>query len=201
MPIAVWVVKQRHVGSIKTPAATRPRKHSDSASRTNFESMVEPTNFTNKISEPKIVQRLALVFSLVCIFGCSSIMVRPSPEGRPDLQGIPANDLIAALRASQADLRSLDALGKIRVSTPENRLRASQVVLVQSPDAFRIEVLAPFGISYVIAADGEALTTLSTQDNVLYRGRPDQQTIAEVIGIALAPRDMTSLLLGRACKG
>jgi len=159
--------------------------------------MVEPINFTNRISEPKIVQRLALVFSLVCIFGCSSTMVQPSPESRRDLQGIPANDLIAALRASQADLRSLDALGKISVSTPENRLRASQVVLVQSPDAFRIEVLAPFGISYVIAADGEALTTLSTQDNVLYRGRPDQQTIAEVIGIGLAPRDMTSLLLGR----
>jgi len=159
--------------------------------------MVGPTNFKNKTSELKIVHRLALVFSLVCIFGCSPVMVRPSPEGRPDLQGIPASDLIAALRVSQADLRSLDALGKISVSTPENRLRASQVVLVQAPDAFRIEVLAPFGISYVVAADGESLATLSTQDNVLYRGRPDQQTIAEVIGIALAPRDMTSLLLGR----
>ncbi len=159
--------------------------------------MVGPTNFKNKISEPEIVQRLALVFSLICIFGCSPVMVRPSPEGRPDLQGIPASDLIEALRVSQADLRSLDALGKISVSTSENRLRASQVVLVQAPDAFRIEVLAPFGISYVVAADGEALATLSTQDNVLYRGRPDQQTIAEVIGIALAPRDMTSLLLGR----
>jgi hypothetical protein len=159
--------------------------------------MVGPTKFKNKISEPKIVQKLALVFSLVCIFGCSPIMVQPSPEGSPDLQGIPATDLIGALRVSQADLRSLDALGKISVSTPENRLRASQVVLVQAPDSFRIEVLAPFGISYVVATDGEALATLSTQDNVLYRGRPDQQTIAEVIGIALAPRDMASLLLGR----
>jgi len=124
-------------------------------------------------------------------------MVRPSPEGRPELEGAPASDLIAALRVAQEDRRSLDALGKISVSTPGNRLRASQVVLVQAPDAFRIEVLAPFGISYVVAADGEALATLSTQDNVLYRGRPDQETIAEVIGIALSPRDMASLLLGR----
>ncbi|MDG1401192.1 MAG: hypothetical protein P8R45_10660, partial [Candidatus Binatia bacterium] len=111
--------------------------------------------------------------------------------------GIATSDLIEALRVAEKDLRSIDALGKVRIATPENRLRASQVVMARAPDAFRIEVLAPFGISYAVATDGETLAALSTQENILFRGPPDEQTIAEVIGIALSPRDMTSLLLGR----
>lgn len=152
-----------------------------------------------KTSEWPTVRRLALIFPLICALGCSAASIRPTTDSgvAGSFSGIATSDLIEALRVAEKDLRSIDALGKVRIATPENRLRASQVVMARAPDAFRIEVLAPFGISYAVATDGETLAALSTQENILFRGPPDEQTIAEVIGIALSPRDMTSLLLGR----
>ena len=143
------------------------------------------------------MQRLVLLLSLIGILGCSPTIIQSTPGKNPTLRGIAASDLIGALQINEDNLKSIDALGKISVATPDNRLRASQVVLAQSPNAFRIEVLAPFGISYAIATNGETLAALSTQEDVVYRGRPDPQTIADMIGIALSPRDMASLLLGR----
>lgn len=146
-----------------------------------------------------MLRRLAALLSLALMIGCSPAFLRPTSDSdtKTSLSGISTSELTAALRRAEQELRSIDALGKVRVSTPENRLRASQVVMAQAPDAFRIEVLAPFGISYAVATDGKTLAALSTQENIVFRGSPDEQTIAAVIGIALAPRDMTSLLLGR----
>ena len=151
----------------------------------------------NEISETIILRRLALLVPLLFVIGCAPTVIRPALEAGNGLPTTSTRELTQALQTAEKNLRSIDALGKVRISTTENRMRASQVVMAQSPDTFRIEVLGPFGVSYAVASDGKTLAALSTQENVIFRGRPDANTIAEVIGIALAPKDMTSLLLGR----
>lgn len=110
-----------------------------------------------------------------------------------------ATDLLKILEGRERALRSLDALGRIRVEgeAVEGKLRASQVVLVEAPDSFRIEVIAPFGISYVVASDGSTLAVAAPHENFHHASRVDADAIADAIGVRADAQTMAALLLGR----
>ncbi|MFP6664835.1 MAG: hypothetical protein VCC00_11580 [Deltaproteobacteria bacterium] len=145
-----------------------------------------------------IQQKLPLLLALILLGGCAVQIARPTaPEG-PSLATASATELLGVLRGRESALRSLDALGKIRVEAPQGgRFRASQVVMAMAPAAFRIEVLAPFGISYVVASDGQQLATLATQENSVHRGPATALSIQLTTGVAADGEEITALLLGR----
>lgn len=131
--------------------------------------------------------------------GCATQIARPALPAGPSLATASAGELLGVLRGRESALRSLDALGKIHVAAgPQgNRFRASQVVMAMAPAAFRIEVLAPFGISYVVASDGQELAALATQENSVHRGPATALSIESTTGVAADGEEITALLLGR----
>lgn len=110
-----------------------------------------------------------------------------------------ADSLLAILAGRERALHSLDALGTIRVEgeSIQRKMRASQVVLVQAPDSFRIEVLAPFGVSYAVTSDGQKLTAAAPHENFRQTSGVDAASIAAATGVHADAGTVTALLLGR----
>ncbi|MEO2168818.1 MAG: hypothetical protein ABGY42_12020 [bacterium] len=145
-----------------------------------------------------ILRRLPVLFALALLGGCAAQTTRSAAPDGPSLASASAPELLGILRGRESALRSLDALGKIRVEAPQGtRFRASQVVMAMAPAAFRIEVLAPFGISYVVASDGQELAALATQENSVHRGPATALSIQRTTGVAANGEEITALLLGR----
>jgi outer membrane lipoprotein-sorting protein len=127
---------------------------------------------------------------------CSTRVLRaPRAEAPPVLPT--AAELEGRIALERKRLQSLRTLADSEISGPDGRFRASEVVLVAPPDRLRIEVLSTFGVSWILATDGEVLDVYSRQEETVYRGRPSRSLIEYYLPVPLALADLTELLLGR----
>lgn len=149
----------------------------------------------------------ALVAALAAS-GCAAAK-RPaatSPGSLPAADAPVATELEAIATARRASIRSLRGTGKLQVTVDaarggeirRQRLAASQSLLVRAPDAFRLEALTPFGVGYVVAADGARIAAFAPAERVLWRGEADRDTVAAATGVSAEPADVVALLLGVA---
>ncbi|MFM7736736.1 MAG: hypothetical protein ACKPBU_12240 [Alphaproteobacteria bacterium] len=117
-----------------------------------------------------------------------------------------AAELAEVAAARRRSLHALRATGKLQVTVDategsearRQRLSASQSLLARAPDSFRLEVLTPFGVGYVVAADGASIAAYAPGERVLWRGDADLRTVAATTGVAAEPSDVVALLLGVA---
>lgn len=135
--------------------------------------------------------------------GCAAARRSLEPPAAPAGAPSPA-ELEAVATARRRALRGLRATGKLQVTVDtaegseirRRRLSASQSLLASAPAAFRLEALTPFGVGYVVAADGGSIAAYAPGERVLWRGESDLRTVAAATGVAAEPADVVALLLG-----
>ena len=127
--------------------------------------------------------------------GCSTQVQEPYREAPRVLPT--ARELQARIETERGRLRSLRTLADSEITGPDGTFKTSEVLLIEPPDHLRIEVLTPFGVTWILATDGRVLDVYSRQEETVYRGRPTPDLIDHYLPVPLALADLTELLLGR----
>lgn len=124
---------------------------------------------------------------LVAACGLRSGAVRPVRETTAD-------ELLSAMAARRAAITSLRA--QVRLRSGLARMWTRQAVLVQRPDAIRIDVLSPFGLALAIGTEGRTLWAYPPQQGVLYEGAASPANLQRLLGTPLAVGDLVDVFLG-----
>jgi len=93
--------------------------------------------------------------------------------------------------------------GRLRVSLdgPELRARTGVLVAFERPDALRVEVPGPAGARVVAVARGGSLTAVFPAQRAFFEGQATPASLADLLGIALAPGEVMDLLVGSPPDG
>jgi outer membrane lipoprotein-sorting protein len=140
-----------------------------------------------------MMRRFALLFLLVA----SACVPRPAaPPASPPPPLVAAAQLLARLDENAAAFRSLEGLAKVRVSSGDKTLSASQVLIVEKPDRFRAETLSPFGNPLLLmATDGASITILIPGEQTFYSGEATARNVQRFTRLPLRLPDLVQLLL------
>jgi hypothetical protein len=127
---------------------------------------------------------------------CTTTRVsRPVIEETPALPA--AGELLGRLAADRRRVRALRTLADSQLDGPDGRFRSSEVLLVEPPARLRIEVVSTFGVTWILATDGETLDVYSRHEETVYRGTPARDLADRYLPVPLPLSDLTELLLGR----
>jgi outer membrane lipoprotein-sorting protein len=118
---------------------------------------------------------------------------------RPPLPPIPPGMdqlLLQRLDDQRLAFHSLQGMARVRLVSGGRSQSSTQVLLAQSPDRFRSEVLSPFGQPLLlITADGHELRVLVPGEGRLYRGAPSVENLLRFTRIPLGFEALVPLLL------
>jgi hypothetical protein len=89
----------------------------------------------------------------------------------------------------------------VSLDGPELRARTRVLVAFARPDALRVEVPGPGGARVVAVARGGELTAVFPAQAAVFEGRATPSSLAELLGIALAPAEVMDVLLGSPPDG
>jgi hypothetical protein len=107
-----------------------------------------------------------------------------------------AAELEATMRARAEAVATFRGQARLRYEGPDGKLKASQMIVVESPDKIRMDFMSPFGPTYTVAADGESLVAYDRGEKVLYRGRASARNVAEYIRVPVSVGILASLMRG-----
>ncbi|MCP4004453.1 MAG: hypothetical protein GY725_09685 [bacterium] len=92
-------------------------------------------------------------------------------------------------------LRSLRAVGKLRIRSQAGGGSVKEVILVQRPGQLRLESLGLLGNSLnLLVTDGQSFSFFDGRS--LERGVVDEQVLSQRLGLALTPSEAIEVLLG-----
>jgi hypothetical protein len=138
-------------------------------------------------------RRAALAVGLL-LAGCAP-RLRPPPAGLP----LDPAALLAAARASQARVASVQGLARVEYQGPGEAGGMDQFLAAEPPGRLRVETQDFFGnVVSVLAVDGGALALYDARERVYYRGRATPANVARLIQVELPPADLVALLCGSA---
>ncbi|HEY2901396.1 MAG TPA: hypothetical protein VGL59_12520, partial [Polyangia bacterium] len=144
---------------------------------------------------PTVVARRFFVFALVVVAaggGCH----HPPPAQRPT-PGPSAAELLAALTARQAAVRTMNARVRATSWIDDQRLRASVLMLVTRAGQLRFEAEVSLqGTVSILTTDGTRFSLLDLQKNELHQGPACPANVAALIRIPLLPEEVAAILLG-----
>lgn len=135
------------------------------------------------------MRRLVAVGLALCLASCG--LLRPRPALPP---GATAESLLADLDARRRAVRTMRARVHIRSGLVE--MWAREAVLVERPDAVRVDVLSPFGLAVALGTDGERLWIYPPRERVRYEGAVTPENLTRFLGAAVGVRDLVDVLLG-----
>ncbi len=121
----------------------------------------------------------------------------PGRHTRPDDFSEDPAPLLAAVRARNAQVRSLTGELKLEVWRGSERVRLTQLFAVQAPDRLRLSVLTPFGQELsVLVSDGQTLSIWAQDERRFYRGEANAKNLSRLVPVPLAPDALGALLRG-----
>jgi hypothetical protein len=141
--------------------------------------------------------RLAIACSLasLVVAGCAKRTLN-LPTGA----GAPLTDfatLHADVATACSGVRTLTAELGLSGRAGDQKLRGRALAGFQSPDAMRLEGLAPFGPpAFILVARGNEATLLLPRDDRVLRGAGGGQILGALTGVTLAPADLQAILTG-----
>jgi len=103
---------------------------------------------------------------------------------------------IAARRARSLDTMQTSAV--MEYSGGGKHVKTREDITVKRPGNLRVEALNPFGVSAIVAANGNQIAVYVPSQNVIYRGQASAATLNRFAQIPLDPKPATDLLLGLA---
>ena len=140
------------------------------------------------------IWHFALCISVLAA-GCAQRTVQlPTGPGRPlaDYAAIHAD-----VTKSCSSVRTLTAELALSGRAGDQKVRGRALAGFQSPDAMRLEGLAPFGApAFILAARGREATLLLPRDHRVLRGASAAEILGALTGVALAPEDLQAILTG-----
>jgi outer membrane lipoprotein-sorting protein len=101
-----------------------------------------------------------------------------------------------AIEARRDMIQSIRAVARMRYTSPNESRRAKQVIVAERPDRLRLEILSPFGIVFVLAAQDGTLAAYSRDEATVYRGEASAENMARYAGVDLPVSMAIDLLLG-----
>jgi hypothetical protein len=90
----------------------------------------------------------------------------------------------------------LSASGRITLLGPEGKLSARIVFGVARPDSLRIEIPEGTGLRFLLVSKGETLRADLPQEDAMFEGPANRETMNRLFGIDFAPKDLVSAILG-----
>lgn len=135
------------------------------------------------------------VFGLLLLVsaGCSSLLTARKPLD-PDAD--PA-DVIRSVEHNLRRAKTFSGRGLLTLSSAEGSQRATLSVQLKRPDSLHFKIEGPLGLDLMAGSiGGDSLLVLSSRDNILYRGRPEQLSDIIVLPGNPALSDLISLFMG-----
>lgn len=133
----------------------------------------------------------ALALTAAC---AQKTLTLPTGRGTP----LPAAaQLHAETSKACSGVRTLTAELALAGRAGTERLSGRALVGFRSPDAMRLEGLAPIGQpAFILAARGGTATLLLPRDDRVLRGASAEDILGALTGVALAPADLQAILTG-----
>jgi hypothetical protein len=128
-----------------------------------------------------IRSRGAVAFLALGLAGCAGRWTVPDPTA------------VAAAAATTSYSSRL----RISLDGPTLRARTPVLLAFRRPDALRIEVPGPAGPRLVAVASGDKLWAVFPGERAFFSGRATEADIEALLGVALEPREVMDLLVGR----
>jgi outer membrane lipoprotein-sorting protein len=147
----------------------------------------------------------ALTFAVATVLaaqlaGCAMFAPKaPTPPAiypsEPDARAAYAKQLVDALAQRDRALTSLRTEAVMQYAGPTQHGKAREQIAVRRPQNLRIEVMSPFGVALVVAANDSTLQIFRASDNTLIRGEASAKTLDRFARIPLAPALAADLLM------
>ncbi len=139
------------------------------------------------------------VYSLLALLAaaCAPKAVQPPALVLPVPPGL-EEELLTQLEQNALAFSSLEGVAKVKVTTDDRALAASQVIWAEKPDHLRAETLNPFGFGQpvlLMATDGVELSVLVPGEGQFYRGIASSQNLQRFTRMPLRVADLVHLLL------
>jgi outer membrane lipoprotein-sorting protein len=140
--------------------------------------------------------RASLVCAALLLAGCPKPAVRPYPPPT-------AEELMAALRARAAHLKTLRATAKVdHFANAGERVRVKFTMLLARGGKLRLEADSPLGGSLAtVTSDGRQFALLDVKNNRFLTGPAKACNVARLIRLAIPPDDVVAVLMGEAPLG
>ena len=160
---------------------------------TAFACLLHRSSFDRSTS----IVRLWSAITLILAAWLPSACTRFSP---PDIQrDLAAEQMVAGLRLTNANLTRFKCVGKIILSGPKQPAQNFRAALAgQLTDRLRIDMFAPFGGSAgTVSSDGKHLFLVMHPSREYYKRRFGSGSLEQVIQIKVTVGDLLELLVGR----
>jgi outer membrane lipoprotein-sorting protein len=105
-----------------------------------------------------------------------------------------ADELLAVLAARREAVTSLRARARLRQGM--SCLWTREALVVQRPDAVRIDVLSPFGLALALGTEGERLWAYPPSQATRYEGPATPENVTRFLGAPVSVADVVDVLLG-----
>ena len=118
----------------------------------------------------------------------------------PDIQrDLVAEQLVAGLRLTNADLTRFKCVGKISMSSPKQPAQTFRAAMAgQLSERLRVDMFAPFGGSAgTVSSDGKHLFLVMHPSREYYKRRFGNGSLEKMIQINVSVGDLLELLVGR----
>ena len=140
----------------------------------------------------------------ICVILLAAALTIPAcrtpqgPSPRPPVQRHLAPEAYLAREAARvADLRSLRAYARVRLTGPRGKFNFSEAINIVRPHSVRLDTVGPFSrVFSVLASDGERLVFLDPGGKRLYTGEPTRENLARFLPFSLDLGDIVAILLG-----
>jgi outer membrane lipoprotein-sorting protein len=116
----------------------------------------------------------------------------------PSAAAIPAAAMLSALADRERSLRSMQSGAIMEYNAADgHHFRTHEEIALARPASMRVEAVAPFGATMVLAADDAGrLMIFDPSKNVLMSGGANAATLERYVRIPLAPATAVDLLMG-----
>lgn len=137
--------------------------------------------------------RLLIASVGLLALGCPRPPLDFGPRGRVT---DPA-ELVAALVARRAAVRSVSGEARANVTTPKGGGGLDQFIVAESPESVRIEAISFFGQPVaVLTSNGVAYQLADLRANTFHEGAATAANVSRLLPLRLPPEELVSLLLG-----
>ncbi len=132
---------------------------------------------------------------------CCSLLAACAPRPKvpsPALSPVATGELLQRVKTCGTAIETVRGLAKVRLTSKERTLSASQVLLAAFPDRLRAESLSPFGSPLlVLASDGQDLDVLLPGEGRFLHGPASADNLRRFTRLPLRLEDLVGLLLYR----
>jgi hypothetical protein len=142
----------------------------------------------------------ALMLALCQLAACTLTSSAPPVAPAPVVVAPATSAMIAALADRERSLRSIQSGAIMEYSAADgHHFRTHEEIALVRPASMRVEAIAPFGATMVLAADDAGrLMIFDPGKNVLMSGGANAATLARFVRIPLEPPAAVDLLMGLA---